>query len=66
MVRFEAFALLGAQETIARSKPLIVLETNGSGDEYGWPQEKIDSLLRSWNYKIHVAWNHDTVYKYAG
>jgi FkbM family methyltransferase len=63
---FEAFALLGAQATIARSKPLIVLETNGSGDEYGWPQEKIDILLRSWNYEIHVAWDHDTVYKYAG
>jgi FkbM family methyltransferase len=63
---FEAFALLGAKETIARSRPLIVLETNGSGDEYGWPQEKIDNLLNSWNYKIHVAWDHDTVYKYAG
>jgi hypothetical protein len=63
---FEAFALLGAKETIARSRPLIVLETNGSGDEYGWPQEKIDNLLNSWNYKIHVAWDYDTVYKYAG
>jgi FkbM family methyltransferase len=39
---FEAFALLGAQSTINKFKPLIVLETNGSGDEYGWPQEKID------------------------
>ena len=63
---FEAFALLGAQATIARVKPLIVLETNGSGDAYGWPQEKIDNLLSSWNYKIHVTWDHDTVYKYAG
>jgi len=62
---FEAFALLGAQETINRSRPLIVLETNGSGDDYGWPQEKIDALLSSWNYKIHVKWDHDTVYKYV-
>jgi FkbM family methyltransferase len=63
---FEAFALLGAQETIARATPLIVLETNGSGDEFGWPQEKIDKLLSSWNYKIYIEWGHDTVYKYAG
>ena len=62
---FEAFALLGAQATINRSRPLIVLETNGSGDDYGWPQEKIDALLSSWNYKIYVKWDHDTVYKYA-
>jgi len=62
---FEAFALLGAQATINRSRPLVVLETNGSGDEYGWPQEKIDALLSSWNYKIHVKWDHDTVYKYT-
>lgn len=62
---FEAFALLGAEKTIKRSKPMIVLETNGSGDEYGWPQEKIDALLSSWNYQIHVKWDHDTVYKYA-
>jgi FkbM family methyltransferase len=63
---FEGPALLGAQSTINRCRPLIVLETNGSGDDYGWPQEKIDSLLASWNYKIHVSWDHDTVYKYAG
>jgi hypothetical protein len=43
-----------------------VLETNGSGDEYGWPQGKIDELLKSWNYEIYVKWDHDTVYKYAG
>ena len=28
-------------------------------------QEKIDALLSSWNYKIHVKWDHDTVYKYV-
>jgi FkbM family methyltransferase len=63
---FEAFALLGAQSTINKYRPLIVLETNGSGDEYGWPQEKIDELLKSWNYEIYVKWDYDTVYKYTG
>jgi FkbM family methyltransferase len=62
---FETFALLGAQTTINKCRPIIVLETNGSGDEYGWPQEKIDDLLRSWGYDIHVKWDHDTVYKHV-
>jgi FkbM family methyltransferase len=61
---FEGFALLGAEKTIKQYKPLIVLETNGSGDEYGWPQEKIDNLLFSWGYKIEIKWEHDTVYKH--
>jgi FkbM family methyltransferase len=59
---YEGFAIEGAEKTIKRSRPIIVLETNGSGDEYGWPQEKIDSLILSWGYKILVDWGHDKVY----
>jgi FkbM family methyltransferase len=59
---YEGFAIEGAEKTIKRSRPVIVLETNGSGDEYGWPQEKIDSLILSWGYKILVDWGHDKVY----
>lgn len=59
---FEGFALEGAKQTIATHIPMIVLETNGSGDEYGWPQVKIDSLLESWGYRILLKWEHDTVY----
>lgn len=61
---FEGFALLGAEKTIKKCKPLIVLETNGSGDDYNWPQNKINELLFSWGYKIHISWDHDTVYTY--
>jgi FkbM family methyltransferase len=60
---FEGPALLGAKETIINHTPLIVLETNGSGDEYGWPQERIDDLLFSLGYKIIQKWGHDTVYE---
>jgi FkbM family methyltransferase len=60
---FEGPALLGAKETIIKYKPLIVLETNGSGDDYGWPQDRIDNLLFSWGYKIIQKWDHDTVYE---
>jgi FkbM family methyltransferase len=59
---FEAFALLGAEKTIKKHNPLIVLETNDSGDAYGWRQEKIDALLYAWGYKILENWEHDTVY----
>lgn len=62
---FEGPALIGAKETIKKFKPIIVLETNDSGDEYGWPQDKIDRLLFSWGYQIRVKWDHDTVYQYA-
>jgi FkbM family methyltransferase len=62
---FEAFALLGAESTIKRCHPIIALETNGSGDNYGWPQEKIDNLLFSWGYSIIKKWEHDTVYGYT-
>lgn len=61
---FEGFALQGAQATIKAHRPLIVLETNGSGDEYGWPQDKINDLLFSWGYSILVSWEHDTVYQH--
>lgn len=61
---FEGPALLGAEQTIKNHKPLIALETNGSGDEFGWPQARIDSLLSAWGYSIIKTWDHDTVYKH--
>jgi len=62
---YEGFALLGARETIIRCRPLIVLETNDSGDNYGWPQYKIDSLLMSLGYEVYKKWEHDTVYQFV-
>jgi FkbM family methyltransferase len=61
---FEGPALVGAETTINNYTPLIVLETNGSGDEYGWPQPKINNLLKSWGYSVYLNWGHDTVYKH--
>lgn len=59
---YEGFAIEGAKETLTTYSPVVVLETNGSGDAYGWPQEKIDNLLKSYGYKIIEEWGHDTVY----
>lgn len=63
---FEPFALLGAKETIERSKPLIILEEIADrGESYGWPLEKIWELLNSMGYeklcqvsKLDVAYIH--------
>jgi len=60
---YEGPALEGAKETLKRCSPIVVLETNGSGDRYEWPKSRIDSLLQSYGYKIIESWEHDTVYE---
>jgi FkbM family methyltransferase len=59
---YEYFALQGAEKTMLRSSPMIVLETNGSGDLYKCPQEKIDEYLKSLGYKIYIKLPSDTFY----
>lgn len=59
---YEGPALEGAEHTLKNSSPIIVLETNGSGDQYNWKQEKIDQLLFSYGYRIIENWGHDTIY----
>jgi FkbM family methyltransferase len=60
---FEGFALLGAKETILRSKPIIALETNGLGDAHGWNINTINDLMSSLGYSIAVDLEHDKIYK---
>ena len=59
---FEGYALLGAEKTIQRCKPVIVLEVNGFGDAYQWPKEKIIELLSSWGYIIHTTFENDIMF----
>jgi len=59
---YEGFALEGAKNTLTKYSPIIVLETNGSGDQYGWPQTKIDNLLCTYGYTVIEKWGSDTVY----
>ena len=64
---YEGIALEGMVETIKRSHPLIVLETNDWGDSYGWPQSKIDEMLFDLGYQIVETWGenrNDTAYKF--
>jgi FkbM family methyltransferase len=55
-------ALLGAQETIKRSKPLIVVEWNQLGEKFGWPDTKIESMFEDFGYKLLKDWPRDRVY----
>lgn len=57
-------ALLGAEETIKRSKPLIAVEWNQLGEKFGWPDEKIESMFKSFDYKLLKKWPRDRVYAY--
>lgn len=59
---YEGPALEGAAATLKKHSPIVVLETNGSGDTYGWPQHRIDKLLESYGYFIIETWGHDTIY----
>lgn len=61
---YEAFALHGGLNTIRRSHPIIVLETNNSGEKYGWTQDKINEFLFVNGYMIYSTDYRDVIYKY--
>jgi len=58
---FEGPALEGSINTIRSYRPVIALETNGSGDKYDWYQTRIDKMLYDEGYKI-IEYGHDTIY----
>lgn len=55
-------ALLGAKETIKKSKPLIVVEWNQLGEKFGWPDTKIESMFESLDYVLLKEWKRDRAY----
>jgi FkbM family methyltransferase len=59
---FEGFALQGAMETIKKFKPTICLEINGLGKQYGWPENKIHTLLETINYKFEITTENDQIF----
>ena len=61
---FEAFAIKGMKNTILKSKPIIVLETNNSGENYGYPQSAIDDMMDSLGYHEIKKWKYDTAYEF--
>jgi hypothetical protein len=59
---FEGVALQGAKETIKKFKPIICLEINGLGKQYGWDENKIYNLLLSLNYKFEIKTESDHLF----
>jgi len=61
---YEAFALIGARDTIARCKPWIALEDRrGHSLRYQMPESSLGDLLRSYGYEQHATYKHEVIWK---
>lgn len=47
---YEHLALIGAEKTIRKYKPTIVLELKGHGEHYGYPDADTIKMLAGWGY----------------
>jgi FkbM family methyltransferase len=59
---FEYHAILGATETISKSKPLIVLEEKTHMKEYGYNRKALGKLMIDLGYVCVKDWNSDKTY----
>ena len=55
-------ALLGAEQTIKKTYPVITLELKGLGSRYGFSNEDTIDLLAGWGYKIVGRINRDVIF----
>jgi FkbM family methyltransferase len=55
-------ALLGAEQTIKKSYPVITLELKGLGSRYGYTDEDTINLLQDWGYEIVGRVNRDVIF----
>lgn len=61
---YEYFALLGAEDTIKKYRPVIVLEMTGHETKYGVEAGLIDKTLANWGYRRVAQCYLDVVYKH--
>jgi len=59
---YELYALMGAERTIERCRPVIGVEVNRNIEFYGHTAEQLRSWIISKNYKLSFALNSDEVY----
>jgi len=60
-------ALLGAENTIKNSKPLIVVEWDTiTMNRFGWSSEKVYDMFLSLNYSVIKEWRRDKAFAYKG
>lgn len=58
----EGFALQGAEQTIQKHHPVIALEMYGHGEKFGWPDDRLHSMLEDWGYHHIIDVCEDRVY----
>jgi FkbM family methyltransferase len=64
---YEPYILRGAEETIKKHKPVILMEDkNYSGKYYGEKGNLAVDLLLSWGYTMEIKWSKDCVMIYKG
>jgi len=59
---YEHLAILGAEQTIKRTYPVITLELKGLGSRYGYSNEDTIDLLEGWGYQIVGRVNRDVIF----
>jgi FkbM family methyltransferase len=59
---YEHLAILGAEQTIKRTYPVITLELKGLGSRYGYTDEDTINLLQDWGYEIVGRVNRDVIF----
>jgi len=59
---YEHLALLGAEQTIKKTYPVITLELKGLGTRYGYSDEDTIELLANWGYEIVGRVNRDVIF----
>ena len=59
---YEHLAILGAEQTIKRTYPVITLELKGLGSRYGYTDEDTIGLLQGWGYEIVGRVNRDVIF----
>jgi FkbM family methyltransferase len=55
-------AILGAEQTIKKTYPIITLELKGLGNRYGYSNEDTIKLLQDWGYEIVGRVNRDVIF----
>lgn len=58
----EAQALQGAAATIARCRPVVLIEENGLCERYGQRRNTAGRLLRRWGYRLAQRLNKDEIW----
>ena len=62
---YELFALRGAELTIEKHHPVILIEENGLCERYGVKRMEADEWLKDHGYKMVKRMNKDYIYKYG-